>query len=80
MAKGVREGTTVVIPHVVVDEIDAKSYQTGDKKISKRARGVFRLLESVLEERSEGGKADDGTAVLIAADEPGHAHLPVPDD
>ncbi|MFD3420918.1 PIN domain-containing protein [Streptomyces decoyicus] len=74
------KGATVVIPHVVVDEIDTKSYQTGDKKISKRARGVFRLLESVLEEGSEEGKADDGTAVLIAADEPGHARLPVPDD
>lgn len=32
------KGTAVVVPHVVVDEIDTKSYQTGDKKISKRAR------------------------------------------
>ncbi|MEU6243555.1 PIN domain-containing protein [Streptomyces sp. NPDC047024] len=74
------KGTTVVVPHVVVDEIDAKSYQTGDKKISRRARGVFRLLESVLEAGPEGGTAADGTPVLIAADEPGHARLPVPDD
>ncbi|MFF3565745.1 PIN domain-containing protein [Streptomyces sp. NPDC002574] len=73
-------GTAVVVPHVVVDEIDTKSYQTGDKKISRRARGVFRLLESVLEAGSEGGVADDGTPLLIAADEPGHARLPVPDD
>ncbi|WP_030978936.1 PIN domain-containing protein [Streptomyces sp. NRRL S-1824] len=74
------KGTAVVVPHVVVDEIDTKSYQTGDKKISRRARGVFRLLESVLEAGPEGETADDGTPLLIAADEPGHARLPVPDD
>lgn len=74
------KGTAVVVPHVVVDEIDTKSYQSGDRKISRRARGVFRLLEAVLEAGPEGGKADDGTPLLIAADEPGHARLPVPDD
>jgi hypothetical protein len=74
------KGTAVVIPHVVVDEIDTKSYQTGDKKISKRARGVFRLLESVLEKGPGAATADDRTPVLIAADEPGHPRLPVPDD
>ncbi|MFF2937914.1 PIN domain-containing protein [Streptomyces mirabilis] len=74
------KGTAVMMPHVVVDEIDTKSYQSGDKKISRRARGVFRLLESVLEAGPEGGAADDGTLLLIAADEPGHARLPVPDD
>ncbi|MFE7033124.1 PIN domain-containing protein [Streptomyces sp. NPDC057621] len=74
------KGTAVMVPHVVVDEIDTKSYQTGDKKISRRARGVFRLLKAVLE--AEPGKAatDDETPVFIAADEPGHARLPVPDD
>ncbi|MFI0813544.1 PIN domain-containing protein [Streptomyces echinatus] len=74
------KGTAVMVPHVVVDEIDTKSYQTGDKKISRRARGVFRLLESVLEAGPEKAIADDGTPVFIAADEPGHARLPVPDD
>ncbi|MGW3942834.1 PIN domain-containing protein [Streptomyces phaeochromogenes] len=74
------KGTAVVVPHVVVDEIDTKSYQTGDKKISRRARGVFRLLESVLEAGPEKATADDGTPVFIAADEPGHARLSVPDD
>jgi hypothetical protein len=38
-----------LVAGTLVDEIDTKSYQTGDKKISRRARGVFRLLESVLE-------------------------------
>ncbi|MFF9771922.1 PIN domain-containing protein [Streptomyces sp. NPDC014636] len=54
-----------------------KSYQTGDKKISRRARGVFRLLESVLEAGAEKAIADDGIPLFIAADEPGHARLPV---
>ncbi|WP_329529642.1 PIN domain-containing protein [Streptomyces sp. NBC_01462] len=74
------KGTAVMVPHVVVDEIDTKSYQTGDKKISRRARGVFRALESVLEAGPEGWTADDGTPVFIAADEPGHSRLSVPDD
>ncbi|MGV9321409.1 PIN domain-containing protein [Streptomyces sp. NPDC003660] len=74
------KGTAVMVPHVVVDEIDTKSYQTGDRKISRRARGVFRLLETVLEAGPEKAAADDGTLVFIAADEPGHARLPVPDD
>ncbi|MFE7854075.1 PIN domain-containing protein [Streptomyces sp. NPDC057403] len=74
------KGTAVIVPHVVVDEIDTKSYQTGDKKISRRARGVFRLLESVLEAAPEKATADDGTPVFIADDEPGHARLAVPDD
>ncbi|MET9904632.1 PIN domain-containing protein [Streptomyces sp. NPDC006446] len=74
------KGTAVMVPHVVVDEIDTKSYQTGDKKISRRARGVFRLLETVLEAGPGKAAADDGTPVFIAADEPGHARLAVPDD
>ncbi|MEW2326101.1 PIN domain-containing protein [Streptomyces griseoincarnatus] len=74
------KGTAVMVPHVVVDEIDTKSYQTGDKKISRRARGVFRLLESVLEAGPEKAITDDGTCVFIADDEPGHARLAVPDD
>ncbi|MFD5815611.1 PIN domain-containing protein [Streptomyces sp. NPDC127038] len=74
------KGTAVMVPHVVVDEIDTKSYQTGDRKISRRARGVFRLLETVLEAGTGKAAADDGTPVFIAADEPGHARLPVPDD
>ncbi|MFE7353266.1 PIN domain-containing protein [Streptomyces sp. NPDC057543] len=74
------KGTAVMLPHVVVDEIDTKSYQTGDRKISRLARGVFRLLDSVLEAGPEKATADDGTSVFIAADELGHARLPVPDD
>lgn len=34
----------------------------------------------MLEDGPEGGAANDGTTVLIAADEPAHARLPVPDD
>lgn len=74
------KGTAVMVPHVVVDEIDTKSYQTGDKKISRRARGVFGLLESVLEAGPEKAIPEDGTPVFIMADEPGHARLAVPDD
>ncbi|MEU5523561.1 hypothetical protein ABZ759_23625 [Streptomyces sp. NPDC047860] len=39
---------TLVIPHVVVEEIDTKSYSEGSEKIRKRARGVYELLGDVL--------------------------------
>ncbi|SFN43845.1 PIN domain-containing protein [Streptomyces sp. cf124] len=41
-------GTSVMIPHVVIDEIDKKSYDTYDTSVRKRARGVFALLEQPL--------------------------------
>jgi hypothetical protein len=59
------KGAAVVVPHVVVDEIDAKSYQTEDRKISRRARGVFGLLESVLEAGPEKTPADEGTPLWL---------------
>ncbi|MGW1070831.1 hypothetical protein ACWD4F_40845 [Streptomyces aureus] len=48
------KGTAAMVPHIVVDEIDTKSFHPGVRKISRRARGVFRLLETMLE--AGGGK------------------------
>jgi rRNA-processing protein FCF1 len=38
-------GTSVMIPHVVIDEIDKKSYDTNDTGVRKRARVVDALLD-----------------------------------
>lgn len=74
-------GTVVVIPHVVVDEIDRKAYATSDT-IRRRARGVFELLEQSLTAIEETGRhvLPDGTAVEILLDEPGHVRAPNNDD
>ncbi|MFF1676111.1 PIN domain-containing protein [Streptomyces sp. NPDC058256] len=73
------KGTVVVIPHVVVDEIDKKSYATSDS-IRKRARGVFALLEQTLAEQREGSSVAGGVKVEVMLDEPGHVRLPNNDD
>lgn len=69
----------VVIPHVVVDEIDKKSYATSDT-IRKRARGVFALLEQTLAEQYDGHAVAGGARVEVLLDEPGHVRLPNNDD
>jgi predicted ribonuclease YlaK len=75
------KATRVVIPHIVIDEIDRKSYAEGEK-FPKRARGVYRLLESYLEQiETEGfGTLPDGTGLEVLADEPGHQRLSNNDD
>ncbi|WP_329351891.1 PIN domain-containing protein [Streptomyces sp. NBC_01261] len=73
------KGAVVVIPHVVVDEIDKKSYATSDT-IRKRARGVFALLEQTLAEQYDGHAVAGGARVEVLLDEPGHVRLPNNDD
>ncbi|MFE9601526.1 PIN domain-containing protein [Streptomyces hokutonensis] len=73
------KGARVVIPHVVVDEIDKKSYATSET-IKKRARGVFALLEQTLAAQRDGLSLADGAAVEVMLDEPGHVRLPNNDD
>lgn len=73
------KNTVVVIPHVVVDEIDKKSYTTSDT-IRRRARGVFALLEQTLTEQREGEAMVGGVRVEVLLDEPQHVRLPNNDD
>lgn len=66
-------GTVVVIPHVVVDEIDRKSHAQSET-VKRRARGVFGLLEEVLTDLQAAGAyhLGDGTAIEVMVDPPGH--------
>jgi rRNA-processing protein FCF1 len=73
------KNTVVVIPHVVVDEIDKKSYATSDT-IRRRARGVFALLEQTLTEQRDGHATAGGVRVEVLLDEPEHVRLPNNDD
>ncbi|MDT0485307.1 PIN domain-containing protein [Streptomyces doebereineriae] len=76
-------GTSVMIPHVVIDEIDKKSYDTHDTGVRKRARAVFALLERVLTQIEKDGQAvvnNGETDVDVLRDEPGHVRLPNNDD
>ncbi|WP_405467452.1 PIN domain-containing protein [Streptomyces canus] len=76
-------GTSVMIPHVVIDEIDKKSYDTHDTGVRKRARAVFALLERVLTQIEKDGQAvvnNGETDVDVLRDEPGHVGLPNNDD
>jgi len=76
-----RKDAWVVVPHVVLDEIDRKSYEEGSRT-HKRARGAYRLLEGLFEKVDNEGYTilRDGSACLIMADEPGHIRLPNNDD
>ncbi|WP_435191331.1 PIN domain-containing protein [Streptomyces sp. bgisy126] len=78
-AKLYGKNTIVVIPHVVVDEIDKKSYATSDT-IRKRARGVFALLEETLTEQRRGQATAGGVRIEVHLDEPQHVRLPNNDD
>jgi rRNA-processing protein FCF1 len=71
----------VAIPHVVIDEIDSKSYTAGPK-FQKRARGVYRMFEMLLDRMKSDGSVilNDGTAFEILADEVGYRRLPNNDD
>ncbi|MER5218284.1 PIN domain-containing protein [Streptomyces sp. NPDC002838] len=75
-------GTSVMIPHVVIDEIDKKSYDTHDTGVRKRARAVFTLLEQTLAQIETDGHAvvNEDTVVDVLLDEPGHVRLPNNDD
>ncbi|WP_079035910.1 PIN domain-containing protein [Streptomyces luridiscabiei] len=73
------KNAVVVIPHVVVDEIDKKSYATSDS-IRKRARGVFGLLEQTLTDQRDGHAMAGGVRVEVLLDEPQHVRLPNNDD
>lgn len=75
------KGTVVVIPHVVVDEIDKKSYEISSG-VRRRARGVYGLIETTLDAIAETGTytASDGTVVEILLDEPGHIRIPNNDE
>lgn len=74
-------GVCVVLPHVVVDEVDRKSFSESEK-IQKRARGVYRLIEQKLDEIEANGFADLGNSATleVLADELGHRRLPNNDD
>ncbi|MFJ3310274.1 PIN domain-containing protein [Streptomyces sp. NPDC086549] len=76
-------GTSVMIPHVVIDEIDKKSYDAHDTGVRKRARAVFALLEQILAQIEADGRAvvnNGETVVDVLRDEPGHVRLPNNDD
>lgn len=75
------KGAHLMLPHVVIDEIDSKSYSSGPS-IQRRARGVYRMLELLLEKRDEGGRImlSDGTALEVLADDPSEPRLPNNDD
>lgn len=80
-AKLYGSGTCVVIPHVVVDEIDRKSFSESEK-IQTRARGVYRVLEQMLDQMDSAGFVSlaEGCTMEILADESGHQRLPNNDD
>ncbi len=73
--------SVVVLPHVVIDELDKKSYAQSDS-VRRRARGVFLRLEGLLDALDESGSAtlDDGTPFQVLADIPGHVRQPNCDD
>jgi predicted ribonuclease YlaK len=75
------KGTRIMLPHVVIDEIDSKSYNAGTS-IQRRARGVYRMLENLLDSADDSGRASlkDGTIFEILADDPEEPRLPNNDD
>lgn len=71
----------LAISHIVLDEIDSKSYSAGPT-IQKRARGVYRLLEGLLDQSEATGHAilPDGTIVEFLAEEGSAPRRPNNDD
>jgi rRNA-processing protein FCF1 len=72
----------VAMPHVVIDEVDSKSYNAG-AKIQQRARGIYRVLETLLDRLGPDGQAAalaDGTPFTILTEEPGYDRMPNNDD
>ena len=65
----------------MIDEIDSKSYEAGPS-IQRRARGVYRMIERLLEQADQNGRAvlKDGTIFEILADNPDEPRLPNNDD
>jgi PIN domain len=70
-------GCVIVFPHVIVDEIDKKAYDTNSEKTQRIARGVYRLLEELQDEMDSKGYSTlaDGTIVEVVADEITHVRL-----
>ncbi|TQJ55969.1 PIN domain-containing protein [Streptomyces sp. SLBN-115] len=70
-------GVVVVLPHVIVDEIDTTAYNNASDKMRTRARGVYRLLEQLQDEIDDKGYADlkDGATLEILADDLGHQRV-----
>jgi predicted ribonuclease YlaK len=71
----------LVIPHIVMDEIDSKSYETGSN-VHKRARGIYGMLEGMLDQMDADGITivQDGTPCMFLLDDPGHRRLGNNDD
>jgi rRNA-processing protein FCF1 len=71
----------IMLPQVVIDEIDSKSYDAGPS-IQRRARGVYRMLELLLEQADGDGRIalKDGAPFEILFDTPGEPRLPNNDD
>ncbi|MFD3930056.1 PIN domain-containing protein [Streptomyces sp. NPDC058614] len=70
-------GVVLVLPHVIVDEIDTTAYNNASDKMRTRARGVYRLLEQLQDEIDDNGYADlkDGATLEILADDLGHQRV-----
>ena len=75
------KGAHIMLPHVVIDEIDSKSYNAGPS-IQRRARGVYRMLENLLESVDSNGQVTlkDGTLFEILVGDPEEPRLPNNDD
>jgi len=63
----------VIVPHVVLDEIDSKSYQLSSS-VHNRARGIYRMLERLLDNMDAEGfvRLGDGTPCMFLLDDPEH--------
>jgi rRNA-processing protein FCF1 len=77
-------GTTVriIVPHVVVDELDDLKRTGRDKDVRLRVRTAISALKQVLGDTSAGSAArvGDGVTVAILPDPPGHQRLPSNDE
>jgi len=77
---GSRETVRIVIPLVVLDELDNKKY-LGSPKLIDRARGAFMPLDERQDEIERDGRAvlRDGVTVEYLRDPPDHQRLTNPD-